>query len=79
MPSILDQSRPSATSLMVKSNSSRATKSSAEQASRLCIGSTATLAPTRPIFRSGFRSRSICTVLMSESKEGVEVCITTMS
>src|SRR6266508_4666489 len=47
------QRRPSATSLMVKSNSLRATKSTAGAASRLFSGSTATLAPMKPILMSG--------------------------
>ncbi len=52
-PATLARSRPSATSLIVKSNSLRATKSIAGEASRLFSGSTATLAPIRPILRLG--------------------------
>ena len=47
------QGLPSATSLMVKSNSLRATKSTAGPAMRLFSGSTATLAPMKPILISG--------------------------
>ena len=46
---------PSATSLMVKSNSLRATKSTAVACLEAACGSTATLAPTRPTLRSGLR------------------------
>src|ERR1700721_466147 len=53
MPLIPAQSCPSATSLMVKSNSLRATKSSAVVALRLFSGSTATFAPMKPILHVG--------------------------
>ncbi len=79
MPSIVSQGLPSAISLMVKSNSLRATKSSTGAAARLCSGSTATLAPTKPILSFGFASFIACATFTSLAKDGVEVCITTSS
>ena len=73
------KARPSATSLTVKSNSSRATKSMALDAVRLASGSTATLAPIRPILSFGLASFSASATLTSLAKDGVEVCITTSS
>ena len=70
---------PSATSLMVKSNSLRATKSTAGPAMRLFSGSTATLAPIKPILMSGLIALIISAVLTSDLNDGVEVCITTRS
>ncbi len=78
-PSIFDRSRPSATSLMVKSNSLRATKSISGDPAMLPFGSTATLAPTRPAFRFGFTAFSASIILTSEAKDGVEVCRTARS
>ena len=75
MPSIPAQSRPSAISLMVKSNSLRATKSIGAPCSRLSSGCTATLAPTKPIFSAGFASFSAAATFTSEAKDGVEVWI----
>ena len=60
-------------SWMVKSYSLRATKSSAGQASMLCTGSTATLAPMKPILALGWMARIIPAVLTSDLKLGVEV------
>ena len=57
------QGVPSATSLMVKSNSLRATKSTAPAAMRLFSGSTATLAPMKPILTSGLIALIISAVL----------------
>jgi hypothetical protein len=68
------QSRPSAISLMVKSNSLPATKSIAAELARLACGSTATLAPTKPALRRGFAALSASTTRTSEAKDGVEVC-----
>ena len=48
-----DQARPSATSLIVKSNSLRATKSTAGASTRLWSDWTATFAPISPTFRLG--------------------------
>ncbi len=79
MPSTSRSSRPSAISLIVKSNSLRATKSIGAPLTRLSSGCTATLAPTMPISSDGLASFSIAATLTSEAKEGVEVCITTMS
>ncbi len=76
MPSIADQSRPSATSFTVKSNSLRATKSIGAPLRRLSSGCTATLAPTKPIFRRGFASFNACATFTSEAKDGVEVWMT---
>src|ERR1700712_2053394 len=73
---MVDQSAPSASSLMVKSYSLRATKSSAAQASMLSIGSTATLAPMKPILAVGLMARIIVAVLQSDLKLGVEVWMT---
>ena len=54
---MVDQSAPFASSWMVKSYSLRATKSSAAQASMLSTGSTATLAPMKPILAVGLMAR----------------------
>jgi hypothetical protein len=70
---MVDQSRPSATSRQVKSNSLRATKSTAGPACRLSVGLTATLAPTKPIFTAGLMSFINCATLASELNDGVEV------
>src|ERR1700744_1059684 len=76
---MVDQSAPSASSLMVKSYSLRATKSSAAQASMLSTGSTATLAPMKPILAVGLMARIIAAVLQSDLKLGVDVWITISS
>ena len=73
------QSRPSAISLMVKSNSLPATKSMARELSRLLCGSTATLAPTNPALSRGFAALSASMTRTSEAKDGVEVCSTARS
>ncbi len=78
-PAMRPKSRPSATSLMVKSNSLRATKSIAGDAFRLSSGSTATFAPIMPIFRLGLSALSASAVRTSDENDGVEVCITTRS
>src|SRR6516164_11667947 len=78
-PAIWRKGRPSATSLMVKSNSLSHTKSIAGDALRLSSGLTATAAPTRPILIRGFISRKASATLRSEAKEGVEVCRTRSS
>jgi len=46
---------------------------------RLFSGSTATLAPMKPILMSGLIALIISAVFTSDLKEGVEVCITTRS
>ncbi len=76
---MLLQSRPSAISLMVKSNSLPATKSIAGELLRLASGSTATFAPTKPAFSCGLASLSASMTLTSEANEGVEVCSTARS
>ena len=76
MPSTPAQSRPSAISLMVKSNSLRATKSIGAPWVRLSAGCTATLAPTKPIFSAGLASFSAAATFTSAANEGVEVWIT---
>ncbi len=69
----------SATSLTVKSNSLRATKSTAVPAIRLFSGSTATFAPMKPILMFGLMALIISAVFTSDLNDGVEVCITTRS
>ena len=76
MPSTDAQSRPSAISFTVKSNSLRATKSIGAPWRRLSSGCTATLAPTKPIFSAGFASFSAAATFTSEANDGVEVWIT---
>ena len=76
---MLSQSRPSAISLMVKSNSLPATKSITFDALRLPAGSTATLAPMKPALRSGLTDFMASTALMSEAKDGADVCRTAKS
>src|SRR5262249_24348244 len=73
------QDRPSAISLMVKSNSLRATKSIICDALRLPAGSTATLAPTNPALSAGLTALSALTVSMSEANDGADVCSTARS
>src|SRR6185437_9126034 len=65
--------RPSAISLMVKSNSLRATKSIGAPWARLSAGCTATLAPTKPIFSDGLAAFSASATFTSDAKDGVEV------
>src|SRR6201992_4050317 len=76
---MVDQSAPSAISLIVKSYSLRQTKSSAAQASMLSTGAPTTLALMKPILAAGFRARIIVAVLQSDLKLGVEVWITMKS
>src|ERR1700760_1634419 len=73
---MVDQSAPLASSWMVKSYSLRATKSSAAQASMLSMGSTATLAPMKPILAVGLMARTMAAVLQSDLNDGVEGWIT---
>src|SRR5579871_6686163 len=76
---MVDQSAPLASSWMVKSYSLRATKSRAAQASMLSTGSTATLAPMKPILAVGLMARIMAAVLQSDLKLGVEVWMTISS
>ena len=76
MPSTAAQSRPSAISFTVKSNSLRATKSIGAPCVRLSSGCTATLAPTKPIFSAGLACFSAAATFTSEANDGVEVWIT---
>ena len=64
---------------MVKSNSSRATKSIASDASRETSGSTATLAPTNPTVSAGFARLSASATWTSPVKDGELVCSTASS
>src|ERR1700760_5162494 len=61
---------------MVNSYSLRQTKSSSGQAAMLSFGSTATLAPIKPILAVGLMARIIAAVLQSDLKLGVEVWMT---
>ena len=74
-----DSRAPSATSLIVKSNSLPATKSIAVDAPRLPAGSTATFAPIRPALRSGLTAFIASIVLMSDANDGADVCRTARS
>src|ERR1700753_364054 len=76
---MVDQSAPSAISLIVKSYSLRQTKSSAAQASMLSTGAPTTLALMKPILAAGLMARIIVAVLQSDLKLGVEVWITMKS
>ena len=76
---MVDQSAPSASSLMVNSYSLRQTKSIAGAASRLSCGSTATLAPMKPILAVGLSARIMPAVFTSDLKLGVEVWMTMKS
>ena len=73
MPSTCASGVPFAISTMVKSYSSRATKSIAGLAARLESGSIATLAPTKPTMMAGLRCLMSAAVRMSWLKLGVEV------
>ena len=64
---------------MVKSNSSRATKSIESEASREPSGSTATLAPTKPTFSAGFARLSASATCTSPANDGELVCSTARS
>src|SRR6201999_258258 len=64
---------------MVSSYSLRQTKSSSRHAAMLSFGSTATLAPMKPILAVGLISRTMAAVLQSDLKLGVEVWITISS
>ena len=78
-PWMAPQSRPSATSFTVKSNSLRATKSITGASRRLSAACTATLAPIMPTFSEGFSAFSRSATFTSEAKLGVEVCSTSRS
>ena len=78
-PSIRSGARPSANSLIVKSNSLRPTKSIAADAFRLSSGWTATLAPTKPTLSDGFASFIASATRTSLAKDGVEVWSTSRS
>ena len=78
-PAIDFQSFPSAISLMVKSNSLRAAKSTMGADLRLPSASTAALAPISPALSAGFASLSAAIALTSEANDGVEVCSTARS
>ncbi len=71
--------RPCATSCTVKSNSLRATKSSAALARSEGPGATATAAPTMPTVSWGFSAFSASATLLSPAKDGVLVWITQRS
>src|SRR5262249_25554834 len=71
------QGRPSATSLQVKSNSLRQTKSIAGASFKLFSASTATLAPIRPALSLGLAAFSASTHFTSLLKEGTEGWTTT--
>ena len=64
---------------MVKSNSSRATKSIASDASSEASGSTATLAPTNPTVSAGFARLSASATWTSPVNDGELVCSTASS
>ena len=66
-------------SRMVKSYSSRPTKSMASEASRDSSGSTATLAPTNPIISFGFSRLSASATAASPVNDGELVCSTARS
>ncbi len=78
-PGICDQGWSSATSLMVKSNSLRATKSTAGASIMLRSGCTATLAPIRPALICGLAAFKASMVATSDLKDGTEVWATTRS
>ncbi len=67
------RSRPSATSLTVKSNSLRATQSTGTPWRRLSSGCTATFAPMKPILSAGLAPFSAAATRTSEPNEGDEV------
>ena len=73
------QSFPSAISLMVKSNSLRAAKSTIGADFRLPSASTAALAPISPAFSAGLAALSAAIARTSEANEGVDVCSTARS
>src|SRR5207244_11681877 len=77
-PAILLHSRPSATSLIVKSNSLPATKSMARDALRLPEGSTATLALMKPDLRPGLNDIMLLFALLLDVNEGTDVCDLTL-
>src|SRR5262249_24410142 len=72
-PSIFSQGRPSATSLHVRSNSRRVTKSIAFDARSDGSGKTATCGPTKPMASFGFASFIASAVFTSARKDGVLV------
>src|ERR1700677_4341578 len=73
------QSRPSATSLTVKSNSLRQAKSTSGAAFRVASALTAALAPINPTFRAGLASLRAVIAFTSDAKDGVDVCTTARS
>ena len=73
------RSRPSATSLQVKSNSLRATQSMAHEALSVSVGRTIACAPTKPILVPGFCCLMASATLQSFFSDGVEVLMMTWS
>ena len=69
----------SATSLTVKSNSLRATKSIALDAASARPGATATWAPTNPMRSEGFSAFNASATRTSDANDGVLVCRTARS
>ena len=69
-PSTPSNGRPSAISRMVKSNSWRATKSTAFEACSAASGTVATWAPTRPTISAGLAALKRSATRMSERKVG---------
>src|SRR6266550_4131152 len=65
-----ESSRPSATSLQVKSNSLRPTQSIAGDAFNVSVGKTIVCAPTKPIFVSGFCDLIASATLQSSFCDG---------
>src|ERR1700690_3540805 len=76
---MLESSRPSATSLQVKSNSLRPTQSIAGDALSVSVGNTIVWAPTKPIFVAGFCALMASATLQSFFNDGVEVLMMTWS
>ena len=71
------RSRPSATSLQVKSNSLRPTQSIAGDALSVSVGNTIVCAPTKPILVPGFCALMASATLQSFFSDGVEVLMMT--
>ena len=74
---MLAKSRPSATSLQVKSNSLRPTQSIAREALSVSVGNTIVCAPMKPILVPGFCALIASATLQSFLNDGVEVLMTT--
>ena len=70
---------PRAISCTVRSNSPRATQSTAGLLRIEASGATATAAPTMPIDRPGFSAFNAAATFTSAAKDGVLVCITQRS